>query len=543
MSKRILFLAGILLVGILTLLPYGFYLDQDLEQQVLYSNIKEYLLHLPGDGSEALQELMDSTVPEISVSADKYRGMAIYYPAFLVWYINKLSPYWGNVFWHLYTFLLVFWGMCSLFFLGKKLFHRERVAAFLVLLFFLTPRMFAESHYNNKDMVLLSLTFTLFYWGKRLMEKPSLKNICLFSIVGALAANMRIIGAWLFGALGLYLLFYFIVTKQFRGKLPMKTTGCILLWAAAYILLTPACWTNMAVFFEYLFWSAVDFNKWHDYVLFEGRMLHQDYTGMPRKYLPVMICLTTPVGILLLTLLGCAWAAVDFVRKRGKCLEDTGYVLAMIFIGAVPLAYAVLAATPLYNGWRHFYFVYASMIMAAGYGAFRLWEIAGRHSSAGNSRAGIFTETAAALYLLILAVGICLNFPQEHSYYNFLSGKNVEERYELDYWDMSIKQAYQSVLKANKGAKTTVGALNMPTRWGLDGNWEILPKKTQNIISIAEEWQDAEYVIVNTTYAYMYTYDEYTWVKQNYDLADFFVSYGNVICEIYHKKASCRTLR
>lgn len=204
MSKRILFLAGILLVGILTLLPYGFYLDQDLEQQVLYSNIKEYLLHLPGDGSEAQQELMDSTVPEISVSADKYRGMAVYYPAFLVWYINKLSPYWGSVFWHLYTFLLVFWGMCSLFFLGKNLFHKERVAAFLVLLFFLTPRMFAESHYNNKDMVLLSLTFTLFYWGKRLMEKPSLKNICLFSIIGALAANMRIIGAWLFGALGLY---------------------------------------------------------------------------------------------------------------------------------------------------------------------------------------------------------------------------------------------------------------------------------------------------------------------------------------------------
>lgn len=535
MSKRILFLAGILLVGILTLLPYGCYMDQDSEQSILFANIKEYLLHLPGD-ARALQELSDSPVPEISVNIDRDHGMAVYYPALPVWYINRLSPYWGSVFWHMYTFLLVFWGMCSLFYLGKELYHLERVAAFLVLLFFLTPRMFAESHYNNKDMVLLSLTISLFYWGKRLMERQSAKNVCIFAIVGAFAANLKIIGIWIFGALGLYLLLYFIITKQFHGKLPAKAAGCILLWAAAYVLMTPACWTNAPAFFEYLFLGAVDFNRGPDHVLFDGRMLHHDFTGMPKKYLPVMICLTTPVGILLLTLLGCIWAAVDFVRKRGKCLEDTGYVLAMIFIGAVPLVYAVRAATPLYNGWRHFYFVYASMLMAAGYGAFRLWEIADSHGITGNFRAGIITEAAAALYLLILAAGICLNFPQEHSYYNFLSGKNVEERYELDYWDMSVKQAYQSVLRADGRAGITVGALNMPTRWGLDGNWEVLPKEARNVILIAEEWQDAEYVIVNTTYAYMYTYDEYNWVKQNYDLVDFFVSYGNVICEIYHKR-------
>lgn len=32
-------------------------------------------------------------------------------------------------------------------------------------------------------------------------------------------------------------------------------------------------------------------------------------------------------------------------------------------------------------------------------------------------------------------------------------------------------------------------------------------------ITIAEEWRDARYVIINTTYAYMYTREEYIWIK------------------------------
>lgn len=529
LQKSTLFLVGILLVGLLTLLPYGSYLDQTSEQRILFANIKEYLLHMPGETPELVQELTDFQVLEISIDEDRDHGMAVFYPAFPVWYINQVSPYAGSIFWHGYTFLLVFWGMCSLFYLGKELFHSGKISAFMVLLFFLTPRMFAQSHYNNKDMVLLSLTFTLFYWGRRLMRDQSAKSVCMFAFAGALAANMKIVGAWLFGALGLYVLFYFIFTGQFHKKLFGKTVGCILLWVALFVLLTPACWTDMPAFFEYLFFNAVDYNLWHDYVLFGGRMVHQEFTGMPRKYLPVLMLLTIPVGILLLSAWGCLMAAVDFVRKRGKCLESTGYVLMLLVEGAVPLAFAVLSATPLYNGWRHFYFVYASVIVGAGYGAFRLWEIAGAHKKA------IFAKAGAVLYVSVLAVGIAVNYPQEHSFYNFLAGENVLERYELDYWDMSVKQAYESVLAHTGEKRTSVGALNLPTLWGLEGNLKILPKQEREMLAIAEDWKEAEYVIVNTTYAYMYTKDDYHWVKENYEQVASFESYGNVICEVYYR--------
>ena len=80
-----------------------------------------------------------------------------------------------------------------------------------------------------------------------------------------------------------------------------------------------------------------------------------------------------------------------------------------------------------------------------------------------------------------------------------------------------------------------VGALNLPTQWGLNRNLEILPKSRREKITIAEEWRDARYVIINTTYAYMYTREEYIWIKENYKLIDSICSYGNVICEVYGK--------
>lgn len=523
-----LFLLAILLVGLLTVIPYGAFLDQSTEQVILYSNIKEYLLHLPGDTPQLVQDLTDYGVERISVSIDRYNGMAVYYPAFPIWYLNQVSPYIGNICWHAYIFLLVFWGICSLFLLAKELSQNEKVAAFTALLFFLTPRMFAESHYNNKDIVLLSLTFVTLYWGRRLLKDKSMKTICMFAFAGALAANMKIIGAWIFGILGLYVLFTFLLTKQFNKKMALKTFACIGLWVLIYILITPACWGDLTGFINFLVSCATDF-RWNDYILFNGDMYNKDYTGMPRKYLPVMMLLTIPVGILLLAVLGGSLSVVDLIRKKGRDSDATGYVLVSIIVGAVPLLYAVLSGTPVYNGWRHFYFVYASIIMAAGYGAWRLWQLI----KEGKPQKGL--EAAAACYVGILALGIAVNYPQEHSFYNVLAGTDIEEKYELDYWDMSVKQALEIIVKDTDAEQIQIGALNLPTMWGLEENMLAIRGKSRMRIVLSEEWQQADYVIINTTYAHMYSGDGYAQVRAEYELIESISSYGNTICEIYKK--------
>lgn len=532
-KKHLIFLGILFLVGVLTILPYGFYLDQGTEQRIMFANIKEYMIQFGLEGASLVQEMTDADVLEISIDEDRDHGMAVYYPAFPIWYLKQYSPYLGSLCWHIYTFVLVFWGMCSLFFLGKVLFESEKLAGFMVLLFFLTPRMFAESHYNNKDVVLLSLLFSMMYYGYRLMRKTTWGNVCLLSFTGALATNLKVVGAFMFGVIGLYCLGYLIAHKSFNKKVIGKAMACVVLWFVLYIFMSPAAWNDIMGYFDYLISYALNYVLWHDYILFDGRMIHKDYTGIPKKYLPVMILLTVPVGILLLAVIGGLVAVIIMISKK-KLWDREGYICMGLLIGAVPLLFAVSQATPVYNGWRHFYFVYMSIVLGAGYGAYFLWQLAGRYKK--EKQVGV----VGLGYLLLLALGIVINYPQEHSFYNVLAGKDVVNNFELDYWDMCVKQAMEAVCdQVAEGEKVSVGATNLPTMWGLQGNHDLLQGDDRQKLAVIEdvtEWREAEYVIVNTTYALMYSREAYDEIKQNYGLVEDFTSYGNVICEVYRKQ-------
>lgn len=524
-----LFLLTLFVVGFLATFSYGAYLDQDSEQQILFSNIKEYLSRLPFR-LQIEQELSDAGIIEISASVDRDHGIATYYPVFPIWYVNKLSTYWGNIIWHVYTYCFVYWvGYYSLYMLLRKLFMSRKVAIFTVMVAFLTPRMFAECHYNNKDMILYALLYALFYWGYCLIEQCTIKNAVIFAVYGALAFNTKIVGAWFFGIIGIYVLAYFIAKKKFNKKILSSTVICIGVWISTYIFITPACWNNIADFFQYLFLYAVDFERWHNYILFNGKLIHKEYTGIPHKYLPTMMIYTIPTGILLLTIWGYIICAFDCIRNRFRqFFQIQGYIAVIIFSSMIPLAYAILTATPVYNGWRHFYFVYASMIMAIGYGVYRLFFLC-------NIKfLGKIMCYGGVVYICTLTITLLINHPQEHSYYNWLAGDSIEEYFELDYWDMSTWQAYKLIVQDAKEEKIiSVGALNLPTLWGMEVNFEILPQDIQYRIKIEREWEQADYLIVNTTYANIYNKELYKEIKEKYVLMDQICSYGNTVCEIY----------
>ena len=130
-----------------------------------------------------------------------------------------------------------------------------------------------------------------------------------------------------------------------------------------------------------------------------------------------------------------------------------------------------------------------------------------------------------------------LNYPNEHSYYNIMAGKNVVERYELDYWDISVKQALDTILKQENTKNIIhIGALNNPTRWGVSDQLAYFPSDKKESFYIDEDWNNSAYVIVNTTYAIMYSRNEYYFIRDNYEFVKEFTSYNNVICEVWRKR-------
>lgn len=523
-----LFLICIFLTGFLTVFPYGAHLDQKIEQEIMYSNIKTYLGYFGGSGSGLYQKLDAAGIIDITDAVDRDHGIAPYYPMFWIFYINQTSPFSGNIIWHIYIYFLVFCGIQALFWLMKEISGSFKVAASVTFLFFFTPRMFAESHYNNKDMVLLSFVLCVFYSGWKLWKEKTWKYVIAFSLAGSLAANMKVIGIFIWGLVGLYILSAVIYEHQFDRKILGKMLLCILLTVVFYIIFTPACWKGLREFICYLFECATNYH-WNDYVLFQGNMYNKSVTGIPRKYLPVMILLTVPVGILLLALIGAVGIAARMMRKPAEFFGNTGYACIMVLAGLVPLGYAVLSGTPVYNGWRHFYFCYASIIVPVSYGVSLLLRLAERYKKR------FWADTVLAAYLLILAGGVAVNYPQEYAYYNFLAGHDIESRYELDYWDMSFKEAYGRILEGTEKENVKVGTVSNPGFWGLESQLEAIPKEQRKRITLCGEWRDAEYLIVNPMYAYMYAPGDYELIRQDFRLADSVKSYGNVVCEIYRK--------
>lgn len=114
-------------------------------------------------------------------------------------------------------------------------------------------------------------------------------------------------------------------------------------------------------------------------------------------------------------------------------------------------------------------------------------------------------------------------------------------RYELDYWDMSFKEAYEKILP-KPGAdslpeeRLKVGPLSNPAYMGLTAHFNAIRGKQQMWVEICYDFKEAQYLVINPTYALMYTVPEYEYVKENYILEYSIMSYGNVICEIYRRK-------
>lgn len=526
-----IFLILLFIIGLLATFSYGSYLDQGSEQDILFSNIKEYMKHIPGE-SALEREFNVANIIEISNSIEKDHGIAAYYPVSLgVWYLNSHNAYMSNILWHLYTYIFIFCVGCrSLYHFANDIFRSKEVASFVTLIFFFTPRMFAECHYNNKDMILLALVFACVWGGWRLINKTSLGNVMFFAVSGAFAFNTKIIGAWFWGIIGIYVLLNYIISKRFTKDVFIKMCLCIFSWLGVWVLITPACWPDITGFLKYLFIYAVNFERWISYILYQGKMLHTEYTGIPHKYLPTMILLTVPVGILVMIFIGGVWLVVSMFKRRQVCSIE-GYVFTVVIGGVIPLTYAILAKTPVYNGWRHFYFVYVSMIVCVGYCA---------HSLEQYIKKPLFRKImcgSGIAYVALLAVLIGVNHPQEHSYYNWLAGDNLETVYELDYWDMSIRQAYDIIEECSDEEQLiTVSALSVPTMWGVEGNWKILPSDQKEKLKLVEDWEEASYIIVNTTYANMYSQEEYRKIREEYIMVDDIVSYGNTICEVYMHK-------
>ncbi|HML68639.1 MAG TPA: hypothetical protein PKA81_09595 [Clostridia bacterium] len=483
-------------VGLLVTPDYGMPWDELTEIRTLGTNVREYAGLILGADQKPTQSSTGIMFPDVSENVDIDHGQSVYYlfsPALFLQY-GEGGARTLMLLWHGYTFLVFMAGVLAIYWIASYLSNDWRYGLVASLLLYLSPRFFAEAHYNNKDIMAMVMILYCLLFAIRLIEKRAVGSALLFALFGALAINMRITGLALFGLCGVLYLFTLFVRREWSTKTVLLGVLSLVGFVVFYFALTPGLWNNPGKFIQYVYSRSSNFSDWPGYVFYMGYAQRP----VPWHYIPVMIAITTPLLILALMIFGNVSALVLPFRTKAKELfagEQKYYVMMLVFVW-VFLGFAMITRPILYDSWRHFYFLYGILLLLAVYGLKKLMDLL-------KEKWKWVAVGAVGAQILAMLVMVILSHPFQFVYYNALAGSNPSARYDLDYWNVSQAKTLMKLIDTvDSDEQISVTAADWYTGDGLEKAYNILPEAYQSRVRLIFVGQysiarGADYLMIN----------------------------------------------
>lgn len=408
---------------------------------------------------------------------------------------------------HLCSFLLFFVSAVFFYFLLQQRFRHLFFSLAGVLMLILSPRLFAESFYNAKDLPFLSLAIISSFTMVRFLNKPSFLNALFHGLACGLALDIRILGL-LFPAATV--VFSLLQLKIFNpGGLPAKKVFLgllifLLFFAGFTIAFWPYLWEHPVQRFLHILARSSKY-PWKGNVFYLGEVFPA--TNLPWHYLPVWFFITTPVGFTVLALIGLVTVGWQVIQSKFRlfrnAFEKQDLVLAGLFV--VPTLAAILLKLVLYDAWRHMYFIYPPFVYLAVLGFYTLCRA---FSSVAQPRTGKLLQRglAGALLLYLVGIGVWMvkNHPHQNVYFSIYKDDSVRQKFELDYWGLSYKQGLEFILKDSDKPQIKVYPANLPGRTNL----YMLPPDQRDRLVYVRSMAEADYFLT-----------EYRWHPQEYPIS------------------------
>ncbi len=373
------------------------------------------------------------------------------------------------------------------------------IAGILVLLLFaLSPTFLGHAQNNLKDIPFaLSYIAALFFTLKLFFHnnKPKTYTAILLTLSIALSISIRSGGLILICYLFLFLILfnYYIYQKNnnFNWILSLRQLATIVIISITALMLSLILWPyalqnpihNVLKSYEVMSQFPTTIRQ-----VFEGKTEWSDL--MPWYYLPKYMVITIPLIVFS--------GVVAFVALTKKIISHENLLKYgfLIFSVLFPIIFVIYEKSNLYGAWRHFLFVYPSIILLSAIGLFYLFKYL-------NSK-------YVKIILLIFSLGLVihplkfmlLNHPYYYMYYNQLVGglNGAYGKYETDYYYNTIRDGSDwltKYLELNKQEGAVKIATNFSANWYFRNQNNVQTSYCQYDQRSQIDW---DYMIVSNSY-------------------------------------------
>jgi len=365
---------------------------------------------------------------------------------------------------HLVNYTLFILGVFFFFLLLNKRFKSVWWGMLGALLLILSPRIFAHSFYNSKDIVFMASFMPAVYFGLIFIEKKRLWSAVVAALATALLIDIRVMGV-LFPAILLGI--YFLNGLKKEDVKPLLVYFS--LTAVFVVIFWPILWKDsLGNFIE-----AFNYYPQKTSILYFGDVLKS--TEVPWHYTLGWIAVTTPIAYLVLFLLG-----IKIFIKRFS--EKSRVDLIMLAWLVFPLLAVMVLKSVLHDGWRQMFFIYPSIIYFAVFGLTK---------SKGFIRGLLFILLIVNLYFVML--DMVISHPYQNLYLNEFIKPPYEKKFELDYWGLSYKEGLEYIARIDKSQIINVAAENLPG----ENNIAMLSLNDRLRFKFVKDRSKADYYLTN----------------------------------------------
>ena len=362
---------------------------------------------------------------------------------------------------HLVNYIIYLLSLIFIFKLLNTRYNSKTISIVAVILIFLTPRFFAESFYNSRDIFFFSLFVFNIYAIQNVISNNRTRNIIIYSFTAALLINAKILGIVPFL---IFMIMYIInlFEKNKNISTNIKKIAIILVSTFVFIvILWPYLWFDPIDNFIKAYLDIIDnHNRLSVITFFNGEYLSSIST--PWYYRIIWFYITTPIIVCILFTIGLSYVIKNFVKNIVNLEEkktriwtnnsefyDFYLLLVLICICFLVIKFNISQ----FNGWRHLYFLYCAVIYFSVYG----------YNTIIKNKKNYFKYFINFIIFLNISYNltwIYKNHPYQNNYFNLVSFKYATSKFDLDYWGLSNYQSLKFILNNDNRSNINVSTIS-----------------------------------------------------------------------------------